>query len=93
MTEDSSVTARPPDHWHIDKRVSVGHLITTITVVVAAIVWALRLEGRLDVTDVNVQNNTTAIRQARDDRAVQYGEIIRRLERLDSKLDGKQSKP
>jgi len=36
------------NRWHLDKRVSVGHLITTIAVVGAAALWLLRLEGRIE---------------------------------------------
>lgn len=31
--------------WHLDRRVSVGHIVTTLVVSVSAVVWMMRLES------------------------------------------------
>ena len=35
--------------WHLEKSISVGHIITTVTVALGAIWWAAKLETRIDV--------------------------------------------
>ena len=33
--------------WHLDKTVSISHVVTTIVLLVAAVGWAINNEGRL----------------------------------------------
>lgn len=33
--------------WHLDKNVSVGHVVTTVVFLVAGISWAINNEGRM----------------------------------------------
>jgi hypothetical protein len=35
------------ERWHLDRRVSVGHIVTTILVAVSAAVWMMRLESHI----------------------------------------------
>jgi hypothetical protein len=35
------------ERWHLDRRVSVGHIVTTILVAVSAAVWMMRLESHV----------------------------------------------
>jgi hypothetical protein len=74
------------NRWHLDKRVSVGHLITTLAMVAAAALWLLRLEGRIDLTDNDVENITKRVEQMATDRTARDNDIIRRLERLQDTL-------
>lgn len=74
-------------NWAADKRVSIGHIVTTLALIGSMIMGLANLYGRLAVTENNVNHNAKAIRDIRADQAAQYAEIIRRLERLDSKMD------
>ena len=71
--------------WHVDKRISIGHIGTTLTVLLALIAWSLRIEGQVDRNDLRIANNEKAIVELRVAAQTQYSEIIRRLERLDEK--------
>ncbi len=80
----------PPHHdarWHLDKRISVGHLITTLTVVVSVVIWSLQLQAKITVVEVRIEGNEQSIADVRSEVKSQYTEIIRRLERLDEKID------
>lgn len=90
--------------WHVDKRVSVGHIITTITVAAAVLIFGLRLEGRVAVNETQIANNMAAIHQsrlmataqyteARQETQTHYAEVIRRLERISDQLANKQDRP
>lgn len=68
--------------WHLDKRVSVGHIITTVTVAAAAAAWFMYTEARIGVLEVRVETVETSVRTNQVATQVQYSEIIRRLERM-----------
>lgn len=70
--------------WQLDKRISIGHLLTTVTVIVTVVIWAGKIEGRIETNNIRVTANERAITELRTNNAAQYAEIIRRLERLDA---------
>jgi hypothetical protein len=74
------------NRWHLDKRVSVGHLITTVAMISAAALWLLRLEGRVDLADNEIEHNAERIVELDTARATRDNEIIRRLERIQDTL-------
>lgn len=43
----SSTTPRAASNWHLDKTISVTHLLTTMTIVFSAFVWANKQDARL----------------------------------------------
>lgn len=59
----------------------VEWLMSLGTVVVGGIVWAVRLEGRINVHD-------TLLRERKDQQDERWEEVKARLERIESKLDG-----
>jgi hypothetical protein len=74
------------NRWHLDKRVSVGHLITTVAMISAAALWLLRLEGRVDLADNEIEHNAERIVELDTARTTRDNEIIRRLERIQDTL-------
>jgi hypothetical protein len=78
--------------WHLDKRISVGHLITTVAMVAAASMWLLRLEGRIDLVDQRDAQLNTRIERIDNQRQVRDIEILRRLERIEDKLDAHETR-
>lgn len=109
MLSDKDGTDRMSDAsewhgWHLDKRVSIGHVVTTITVAASVMIFGLRLEGRVAVNEVQIANNIAAIEQsrlmataqyveARTESNQHYQELIRRLERISDQLGTKQDRP
>lgn len=83
----SSETIPVAGGWHLDKRISLGHLITTASVTVALLTWMFSLENRVTVTEVKINQVEENARMQQQERAAQYAEIIRRLERIDAKVD------
>lgn len=72
------------DGFKLDKRISVGHILTTVTVAIALFTWAAKLETRIDRNELRIANAEQAVAELRINNASQYTEIIRRLERLDT---------
>jgi len=44
-----STSHEPNNHWHLDKRVSVGHIVTTLLVISTFAVWLMRLDGQIQL--------------------------------------------
>jgi len=42
------------NNWHIKRELSIGHMLTTIAVIVSAIWWAAGMETRQAVTETKV---------------------------------------
>jgi hypothetical protein len=72
--------------WHLDKRVSVGHLIMTAAMVASAALWLLRLEGRIDLVNLRDDQMNKRIEQVATERQLRDAEIIRKLERIQDTL-------
>ena len=72
--------------WHLDKRVSVGHLITTLAMVGAAALWMLRIEGHLSLVDLRDFQTERRIERLEVTQQDRDAEIIRRLERIQDTL-------
>lgn len=50
------MTTRPEDQrkWHLEKNVSVGHIITTLSVAVSMMIWATTVEKRVSLLEAAV---------------------------------------
>lgn len=89
--------------WKFDPTVTLGHLVTTLTVVVAGLVWGLRLEGRVDAqAQISVLRDQIQTQRAneldgkisrnREDFTAALGEIRTGLRSISDKLDQKADK-
>ncbi|MBL27902.1 MAG: hypothetical protein CMM50_10195 [Rhodospirillaceae bacterium] len=78
--------------WTIDRRIDAGHLLSTVTVLAAALAYAFHISARLDV--VEVRQTAIEERVMRSEAAMLDGlaRIERRLERLDDRLAEKADK-
>ena len=70
-----------------DRRVTTGHILTTITMVFAAIVWSISIQGRVDIADERIATNARDIERLRVETRQQYSEILRQLEYMSAKAD------
>ena len=77
----------PGRKWRVTREISYGHLITIFTVAVAALVFTVRLEGRINVNSEAISNNSRSVDQINNRMNTQYYEIIRRLEKISDRSD------
>ncbi len=74
-------------NWQLDRRISVGHLVTTITFLVAMVMWGARLETRIALHDETLNRQpVTDSRQDMETYRIRK-EIREELRRMNSKLD------
>lgn len=73
--------------WHLDKRVSLVHIVTTVSALVAVMMWLTAQEKRITINEIRIADaeisNKRSLVELKDQSSAQYQEIIRRLERLD----------
>lgn len=81
-----------PGGWHLDKKVSIGHIVTTAVVVIGVVIYAVRQEGRIDGTEQEISFNKERIEKLDRDYRQGMSEIKGLLERIDNKLDRKVDK-
>lgn len=76
--EQNNPFIRPthPPRWRYDPTITLGHLLTILTLSLALLTWGVRLEGRIDGHD-----------QALTYWRGQYNDIKRSLERIEDRLN------
>jgi hypothetical protein len=89
MTEH---TTEMPGGWHLDKRVSVGHIVTTAIVMVSMVAYAIKQEARIDNTIQQIEFNKERIGKLERDYRRDIEDIKALLARIDSKIDNKADK-
>ena len=76
--------------WHLDKRVSLGHLVTTLSVAVAAMLWLSSVDKRVDLNAQEISHNSDLIERSENRQAMRFGEILDRLDRIEAHLLSRQ---
>ena len=78
--------------WHLDKKLSVGHIVTTLVVAISVVVYAIRQEGRLDGAEKEIAFNKERITKLDQDFRRDVEEIKGLLVRIEGKIDRKVDK-
>ncbi len=66
--------------WHLDRSVSVGHLLTTFSIVIAGFWFIAGQEERISLNEQAIKTNQGRIERAEADQQ-------RAIDKIDSKLD------
>lgn len=80
---------RAGNGWHVDKRVSVSHLITTVLLSVSLIKWGMVMEARMAQREIFEQ--AQAQRDVAQDRMIERfdGNLSGQIEKVDTKLSAR----
>ena len=73
------------NHWHLDKRLNIGHILTTLALVIAAFSYTSGIDKRVTVVEVQVKNQELVNRQTTS----QLEQINDKLDRLIERLSVK----
>ncbi len=76
-----------PSGWHLKKEIQLGHLITTLTVMISAVLYVGKVEQRVAVLE-----SAAAAQHERDERqdraSAEERQVIRsQLDKINDKLD------
>ena len=83
---------RRQKHWHMERGISVTHLITTASLIASLFIFASRMDTRVTVLETEVSNGKITNTQLRAEMKESNAEIKQYLVRIESKLDKKMDK-
>lgn len=72
--------------WHVDKRVSIGHIVTTTAVAVGVVMWLSNIDKRVELNTLALNNNSARIERAENRQNEQFGKILQRLDSIEAYL-------
>ncbi|MFT5439125.1 MAG: hypothetical protein ACI9MJ_000986 [Alphaproteobacteria bacterium] len=75
--------------WHLDKRVSVGHIVTTLAVAVSVVIWLNNIDKRISVVEEIAQQHAERFDRTEKRWEQELINVRRMLERIEDKLDRK----
>jgi hypothetical protein len=70
----------PDTAWHMDKKVNVGHLLTTIII-------AITFFSYINAQDKRINANTLNIKALKEQRKEDVSRVEKKLDKIDVKLD------
>lgn len=70
----------PDGQWHLEKTISVSHLFTTITLIIAGLWFVANQNERIALNTQAIEQNKVAIEQ-------QESRVTKNLDAINSKLD------
>ena len=76
-----------PNHWHINKTVSVGNLLSTFVIAVSMLVWANSMEIRVEQNTLSIDYVKSEQEADRKHVATLRQEIKSDLRAINAKLD------
>ena len=78
--------------WHLEKTVSIGHIITTVAIAGSVLAWAMRMDSRMVVVETQI----TFAAHDRGKLESNYRESVQEIKagivRIENKLDHKADK-
>jgi hypothetical protein len=75
------------NHWHLDKKLNVGHLFTTLMLAGSMVVWAMTIETRIAEQGVKIETAIAQISRVEARTASSMQDITELFKRTDDKLD------
>ena len=73
--------------FHIEKSISIGHILTTFGLVIAAFTWTTQVDKKLAVHDVQIIQIQDQNKLQQDEARTSRAEILNQLQSINDKLD------
>lgn len=93
MSDASDMEARNRSPWHMDRSISITHIVTTVTISASVMIWAMKMDTRVSVLEMQAIHQTeTDHRQDKDvqDRMQLVRDDLRDINhKLDRLVEGK----
>ena len=87
MKEGYSETDGFLRRMHVDPTISVGHVLTTIMIVIGLFVWGGNVDRRIEENRLMIQSQQTQYIRDRSVRDTELGRMYSKLDSMDSKID------
>jgi ribose 1,5-bisphosphokinase PhnN len=84
---------RRAHHWHLEKSISIGHIITTIAIAGSVLTWAMRMDTRVSIVETQIHYSAEQQQRLESSGREGMNEIKAALIRIENKIDRKADKP
>jgi hypothetical protein len=74
------------DGWQVDKRISIGHMLSIASVLAVMAAWWFQIEGRIERAENRISVIEQHLVEAQTRQSAQNADIIRRLEVIDERI-------
>ena len=81
----------PAENWHLEKTVSVGHIVTTISVAVGVVLYISGIEQKVDTNTLeqaHIKNDLSRVERKVDTKVSKVAEEIKEM-RVEQKQDNR----
>tara|TARA_R110000796_G_scaffold117736_1_gene230763 strand:- start:3699 stop:3962 length:264 start_codon:yes stop_codon:yes gene_type:complete len=79
--------------FHFEKTLNIGHLLVTVSTIVAVTVYVMRIESRIEVMEATQQYLSVRLDRETGRTEAALEKIDRSLQRIEDKLDRKADRP
>ncbi|MDG4721140.1 hypothetical protein [Thalassospira aquimaris] len=79
--------------FHFEKTLNIGHLLTTVALIVSATIYVMRIESRIEVMEVTQHTMSLRIDRETGRTEAALAKIERYLQRIEDKIDRKADRP
>lgn len=77
--------------WHLDKKLNIGHIITTVSLALVAFSYINAIDKKIDANTMNIKANkeqhTMDIKRFSEQRKEDVQRVEKRLDTINIKLD------
>ncbi len=78
--------------WHLKKEVTIGHIFTTMSVVLGIIFYTSKIDNRISLAEQKVEQIQAYNKDAMARADIQFSKLELSLQRIEDKLDRKVDK-
>jgi hypothetical protein len=78
--------------WHLEKNISVGHIITTGLAIISLVTWLMTMDKRVAVLESDVSHLAVSDIHLESQMRDALSKIDNTLDRIENKIDQKQDK-
>lgn len=75
------------EHWHLDKRLNIGHALTTLSALGAIVVWGTTIESRISVLETQASHSHQIQQDIKNEIIRLNNNIGAELVRMNVKID------
>ena len=78
---------RKKQHWHLEKSVSVSHIISTVMIVISALIFAIKMDSRVTMLEQAIMTQHSTDDKQDSERLRVATELKTNLKDINDKLD------
>lgn len=83
------MTEQNGSKFHFEKTLNIGHVLTTVALIVTVTIYVMKIETRLEVVEVTQRSITVRMDREAGRTEAALAKIERYLQRIEDKLDRK----